>query len=410
MGGTKIYVKKIIGWESLLCCILFIGCLTSCHLSSDNMDKSQVEDLRILNEQKPLLITLDDIIDSISYIPLHSSECIIGEVDVVKRDGEFIFIKDKQKLSVFNSAGRFISNISSLGNGPKEYLYMLDFFLDKKNKHVYIVSYPDNKLLQYSYNGDFISTRELQKNANLSSVACWKYDSLIVYNALSNDINSRTAEYVLYADNSEEINTKKLLKGIESKSSSMYYPFLYEPMAFLGNRLFVISALSNIVYEYKDDSITESFRVNIPQLSPSTSFIKKNNDMDFFRLKEEIAKAGYGLGITGISSANGNLILSIGENRSIITDSKDGILIDSNIYDKNTNIYLSSLFTNGISEDHLGVYDPSFLLDIKDHIQSGENTRLKEIIKTLSDEDNPIVFQYHLKEDLITVLKSRYIK
>ena len=34
------------------------------------------------------------------------------------------------------------------------------------------------------------------------------------------------------------------------------------------------------------------------------------------------------------------------------------------------------------------------------------NMQLKEILRTLTEENNPVVFQYHFKKELFTLLKS----
>ena len=407
MGGNKFLIIKVWGGLNLILLIL-LGTFISCKQPAKYIDESNSKSIKILNENAKLSITIDEIIDSVSYIPLETEKCLLGNIEVVKRDGNRLFIKAGNKLFVFDSDGNFISEISNKGNAPHEYLYIQCFYLDKKNKHVCIISHPDKKLLRYSYDGDFIySINNLPEDISImSSAICLTHDGLVVYNALSTEINMRVAEYTLYSNNSNSFDIKPLIKGVDCKSNEVYYPFIYKPMTLYNNELFMVSALSNAVYKFDKNIAFEAFRIDIPNLNPPTDLMKENEKKDFFSLKKIIEEKGYGLGITGISTIESCLILFLNNSNTLITDCNEGILIDSKIYDRNTNVYLSHLFTDGISEDYLGVYDASYLLSVQKYILQNDNTRLKEILKTIKEEDNPIVFQYHFKNDLFSLLKS----
>ena len=85
------------------------------------------------------------------------------------------------------------------------------------------------------------------------------------------------------------------------------------------------------------------------------------------------------------------------------------MVIDSDVYDKNTDSYALCLFTGGISEEYMGYLEVEFLLKekTKKHIMNGDCPQLKKLVETLSAEDNPVVFQYHFKKDLIEILKKK---
>lgn len=408
MGGIKFTIKKVLGGYYFLVMSFIFGCCVSCKQTVNNIDKTDSKNIKILNENTILSISLDEIIDSVSYIALDTKECLLADIEVVKRDNEYLFIKDKNRLFVFDNNGNFISQISNIGNAPHEYIYIKDFYLDKKNKYIFIISYPDKKLLQYSYNGDFISSSNNlpEEISSISSAILLTKDSLMIYNALSNDINTRISEYALYLNNPYKFEIKPLIKGIDNKSDKIHYPFIYKPMTFLDNKLFMISALSNTVYSFEKGILTDTFSICLPNLAPPVSLLKDNEGLDFTSLKKVVKEEGYGLGITGISTIDSCLVLLLDSYKTLITDCNEGILVGPNIYDKNTDVYLSNLFTTGISEDYLGFYDASYLLDIKEYIMQNSNMQLKEILRTLTEENNPVVFQYHFKKELFTLLKS----
>lgn len=399
MSGARII------WRTPLPVLMF---LASCGAQPKG-EACVANDIKILNADAPLELTFDDVVDSVSYITLDSKKCIVGDVETVRRDGDMLFVKDCRGLYTFTASGAFVSQIGTFGKGSQEYMYIQAFYLDTENRHVYIVSYPDRKLLEYSYDGRFVAASPLSAaDGCMSYVVCHTPDSLVVYNALSNDILERPAEYTLLSDVSGEWKRKQLHRGIENRSRDVRYPFLYNPMTVLKNEIYVISALSDIVYRYNgNDGMRPVFRVPLPKLCPTAAVLGKLDDVDFFSLKDALEKMGYGLGITGITTVGGNFVLAVYRSQTVITDGKEGVVVGPMVYDGNVGTYVSGFFAKGISGEYMGHIDAMSLLDAKENIMNGSSWQLKRLCGTLSAEDNPVVFQYHFKKDLLEILKRK---
>lgn len=370
---------------------------------------TSINELSILNADTPLKLNYDDIIDSVSYFPLETDKCLIDKVEQIIKDENYLFIKDINGLHIFNINGDFISDVGKKGAAPDEYFYIRSYYLDKALKQICIISYPDNKLLKYSYSGDLISIDKFSYNfTNTASIKCIAADSLLVYNALSSYPGERSAEYELYTFNKNKIITKSLFEGYDLTAMGAYYPFLYYPMVEQGCNLFLISALSNVVYRYTNDTILPAFKVNIPNLAPPIDFINKYAESDCFELMNIIKSNGYGSGIIGIANQENLLLLAIGENRTLLTDGNEAILIDGMLYDSDLNIYSSSLFfTCGVSDENLAFITAHGLLEERERILNGDNETLKSIVRTLKDDDNPVVYQCHLKRDILDIHKAK---
>lgn len=54
----------------------------SCH-------KDGIEIIDVLNKDCPIQIDLYDIVDSIKYIPLETSKCLLSDIECIKNDGKF---------------------------------------------------------------------------------------------------------------------------------------------------------------------------------------------------------------------------------------------------------------------------------------------------------------------------------
>lgn len=142
-------------------------------------------DPRTLKENK---ITLSEIADDISYIPLDSS-IPIGLIYYPR-----YFVNNSIYLSTMNSGilvfdrkGKLIRKIGAFGRGPGEYTYCFNFTVDDKNETVYVL---DSKIIKvYSKSGIFqrnISLKEFGEgvaaiifyNSKLLLSYCIQYEGI----------------------------------------------------------------------------------------------------------------------------------------------------------------------------------------------------------------------------------------
>jgi hypothetical protein len=133
---------------------LILGVL-SCSPSDDNLYEF---DPRNLSEYK---ITLSDLADDITYIPLENS-FPIGSFYSYRTTFNTIFVSAKDLgILEFNRNGKFIRNIGDIGRGPGEYRYFMNFAVDPLTNSVYIL---DNNIIKtYSGRGQFGRTIPLQE-------------------------------------------------------------------------------------------------------------------------------------------------------------------------------------------------------------------------------------------------------
>ena len=87
-----VYVGKII-------MILFLT-MSSCQRQV-SCHKGDIEIIDVLNRNHPIEINLYDIVDSVKYVPLGTGECLLSEIECIKNDGKFYFVKDSRGVFVF---------------------------------------------------------------------------------------------------------------------------------------------------------------------------------------------------------------------------------------------------------------------------------------------------------------------
>jgi hypothetical protein len=149
-------------------------------------DKSLYEfDPRSLDENE---ITLFQIADDISYTPLDNS-IQLGEIydfHYPKFINNSIFLyENKVGVLVFNRNGKFLRKIGSKGRGPGEYIYGLDFTVDKKTETVYINDLTEIKT--YNKEGKFLRSFSLKQFGDMINTIEFFNSKLFVFYAIQNE-------------------------------------------------------------------------------------------------------------------------------------------------------------------------------------------------------------------------------
>jgi len=128
-------------------------------------------------------IGLSEIAGDITYIPL-SKDVLFGSIVSVELTDSLIFITPALgTLIVYDYNGNFIRSIGKRGRGPGEYKYANEFTLDRKNKTVYILS--DQRLLKYSFNGDFLETIDLKIDIKIFSGIVYTNGKLALFEGIN---------------------------------------------------------------------------------------------------------------------------------------------------------------------------------------------------------------------------------
>ena len=386
--------------------IIFLT-MSSCQRQVSN-HKGDVEIIDVLNRNNPIQINLYDIVDSVKYVPLRTSECLLSDIECIKNDGNFYFVKDSRGLFVFDEEGYFINEISHRGIGPDEYVYSDNFYLDRDNKLVCLICNSMRKILQYTYSGTYLNTIQLDaKDGNIESALMCGEGELIAYYPLPNNYSQSKSEYSVFRIKNNSFIGETLLKAKEIGTQNIHYPFLHYPIALLDNQCIFISALSNELFVYEGGQIMPGYYVNIPENEPSEDFIEEHKDLNFFELIETLKKSNIGWGITAVESSSDYLFMSISNKSTLIWDKKRSIQI-SNIYDPNLNLYSDLLLPGGVSDEHLGFYSADFLYANKELILKGNDRFLAKLVGNLLEDDNPVVYQYYFKKNAIDILIEKY--
>ena len=367
---------------------------------------NSLEAINIINKDRPIELDIYDIVDSISYIPLETSEkCLLGELQRTKRDGDFYFVEDTKGLFVFGKDGRFLNEIGHKGNAPGEYLYMDNFYLDRKNKQVCIINNVQKRILRYAYDGTYISMSYLgDKDANIESAMLCDGGELLAFYPLPNDLFHVDSEYRVFREKGDTLVSERIMDAKALTTKDAFYPFLYFPMVTFNNKYFLASVFSNELYQYENGKTFPVYHVDTSATIPDEAFLDEHKDLDFFELLKIMNQRNIGTGITALEASSDYLFALIDNRKTLVWDGEKGILI-STTYNSDLNLY-SSLLTGGSSDEHVGYLSAEFFCEKKE--DSAGSKALSELADSLSEDDNPVLFQYHFKKDAVKSLMEKY--
>ena len=129
------------------------GCKKRTETIVDNSIKSE----KLTSFENSLIDTM--IFETVSVIPLETDdESLFRDMDIISITNDRIYIFDNrlEKICIFDNNGKYINKIHSIGPGPEEYIAIIDFCVDEKNKEIIVLCDRPYKLMRFSLDGDFI--------------------------------------------------------------------------------------------------------------------------------------------------------------------------------------------------------------------------------------------------------------
>jgi len=107
------------------------------------------------------VISEKDLNAEIEYIQLETTkQSLVADImDLVVTEKFFFILSSTQQILQFSREGKFIRQISMLGNGPREHRQVLTIFVNAKKGRIYLAEM-FGRILEYDFNGVFIGEHE----------------------------------------------------------------------------------------------------------------------------------------------------------------------------------------------------------------------------------------------------------
>lgn len=144
--------------------LIMAGCEKKPAIAESQFIEEPVAVIKPVPNQNYEQYDLSDVLDSVKFVRLElSRESLIGNIDKVIVFQDRIYVLDRQtnSLFAFTMNGQYISKISSVGNGPGEYI-QLDFFdIDYENSQIILTDLMGYWIFRYDLEGNYISRQKI---------------------------------------------------------------------------------------------------------------------------------------------------------------------------------------------------------------------------------------------------------
>ncbi|MDR0574953.1 MAG: 6-bladed beta-propeller [Tannerella sp.] len=236
--NLKIYLILL---EALLIC----SCRNAQPLS-DTVGHIIVE---IANAEKTSFLSL---MDEIEIIPLETVDAsVFGRVHTLRTDSRHIFIADDQTGSVliFDAAGKYVHSISSIGNGPHEYLRIDDMGIHPETGHIVIFDAMQRKLLEYTETGQCAAQNKLPFDGVFLKFSRLNNSRLVFDRTMPH--TDKALQYSVFIFN-EDFRCIAKLFPYDTPLSFSVSP--RQPFQIMHSQLFYLPMFSQTVYRIGEDA------------------------------------------------------------------------------------------------------------------------------------------------------------
>lgn len=373
--------------------ILFLALsLFSCSNNHDNHHSYNT--VRIAISNKDSIIELEKLISDIKVTQLETNkDNLIGIITKIIYTDNHIIIGDNiisNAIYMFNTKGKFIKQISGIGNGPGEYTSFTHITLSPDKKNIIIIDGTKGKAIYYSIDGDYMKDEILP------------YRSEIVEYINNNELAfSNTAG--VYKDGNSLQNTF-IISNKKGEIYNTYSPSTFtnefnlvthpDHFKICNSDLYYNPNLSDTIYHISKKQITSQYIVDIENCNKPS----KNSPT---ALKDYIDF------IHNNKSFNGDFLIT--ENFILIGLFPNGsfpILYNnkSHISYQIDHKYHKSIFAFLGKHDIINSYEKHSIttgvnandfIDTYNKMSQSEKIKLQHI--KIEKDDNPILFTYILK-------------
>lgn len=343
-------------------------------------------------------INLSKLGKEIRYIPLETNpSCLISTIRQVALSEFFIFINDSQKLLQFDTNGKFIKQIGSIGRGPGEYSYISDFCIDESNKEICILS--SGIVLVFSFDGKLIRSFKLPFK---SPQLMLKDESSIMFHLFNMSGPASDTAYSWYITDKLG-NIKSKLKNYHKRLSQ---PGLIVPTSplYVFNKTAHFSEFGNDTIYFFSNEKTKPYAIfNLDNLKMETDIL-----LNPANIKEMSAKLKDKLWVNQVNENSGFLFIKF--SRGIMSDSSTYTIFNKKTYEMiilNSNGFFNDLdggtlfwpkqfYRDDIMIDYI---DAISLLKVIKSVQSGKSEKtikndsdqLMNLDKQISETSNPVL-------------------
>ena len=329
-----------------------------------------------------------DLFKSFSIIPLETKEeSLISTISKIYFYKNRLYILDYSlnTLFIFSEKGKYLNKISSIGNGPKEYISLLSFSINENKDRLVLYSDRPSKFLFYTLEGSFIS----EINSDIITRNFEIIDNNIVQFAYN---LSDEFYFHIYNERGKSKRRVKIPKKIKRyRSQITAYPNSSKSI----NNYFY-STIDYNIYSIKNKKVHIPYRLDFGEKNIKQSFFRRRIPPE--NLYRYTVNSGYAAYISNFRETNKFIIFKYEPGKMVFYDKKSETSMNINvIMNDSLGLDIGNYFAhNGRGENIITIHQAQTIKMFLD----GKKTKSEEmnnLLKDISYYSNPILFKYELK-------------
>ena len=345
---------------------------TNINLNSNNQNKLICIDKNKSYKNKHFF--LQESTQKVEYIKLETNDnCLIGKeinIETIRATETDIFIIEMSAIYRFSRKdGKFLNQIGKRGQGPKEFLTKQSFSINKNKQEVILYDIGKRKIHIYDYNGTH------KRDINIPELSQIEVVDEDIFAGVTYDTKTNIPGFGLYSLSNGKL-IKKLSECYTSRSGIVYRLFSKYTTARPNNgEAFFSTYITDNIFSINKNARIPRY-VFLPPNNGKTTEDNKYCTTPFLICETDLFA---NIQVHGINTK---------EMESFIINKKTGIITKGYIINSD---YSGPIFPYNTGVDNeIAALHYAYIL--KDREKKGVLFgKLKEIAKTLDEEDNPVV-------------------
>ena len=365
--------------------------------NGNNADKNATEiPFYSLVNQSDINLYAHEIFDKIKIIQLETNEdCNLGAYWTLKPFKDyFIFNNLDQSILVFDSNGQFIFKTEH-GNGPSEVVTLTDFSIDALKMNILALDESNNQIKLFNLDGSFKGKYDLKwRTTSIASIN----DTLLCFHIpfnLRKTYNSSVDYFLLCDTNCNVLDSILVERDLESSPYVSKVNFVT-----YTNGVLVHPLEYDTIFTVTENGFSPSYTLNygnykMPEKYYSTTREYQNHSKNYLQLTDYLITSDLLFLSYRFRKVNMHAIYSFSSNSFVKTklssnQTETGIIFGS----EKAHLYLWPIAVND-SNQLIAVCSA---LDVVNYLQNNSNevseyySILIEELKTISENDNPVIF------------------
>lgn len=346
--------------------------------------------------------------DDVQIVPLETNDsCLISVMKEIRIVDSLVFVMDNKELLVFDrNDGRFISKIGKEGSGPEDYISLNSFFIDERSQTVSIIDEMKRAIISYDFNGAFKGKKGIPVDVIKYSSHSYLVDENIVLSNywMNGEINMG---YRLFNTKNSHVLCEKSYSPI--KLSNYMCEFSKHPISKTKDGFDFIMPLSDTIFTIRNNKVVPKYVINRKsRMAPIDKFVSTPKN-SMFSLYLEYGQKGYFTGFESLYETEDYLLLGYRHRGAALAAflvnkrNKKGTYFlyshDSKQIQKMQDIPFFVIM--GCDKDYfVSMYQPDVLmgLNVSGKSSSASVKKLKQVVGSLKEDDNPVLIFYKLKK------------